>query len=331
MATVKHKSLQRTLGGPSQAEFNPTGPMPSDRRKSKSPGVAQPFLAPVPSGLFQISPPTEPVVNGQRWREDPWLRLQPPSKFVFPANLKGSQLPADCMNPTQWTSLIPSFNIAKDSCTQTPWPVGYPFPLPLDASQVPSNVELNMTTPASIRPEVTGALKTSGTGEFDQVTSRETGARTNAPNDEKPARNKRYQCCHCPKGFSRSSDLVKHKRTHTGEKPFRCQYCGRAFADSSSLSAHKRIHTGERPYSCPECGKRFSVSSSLVKHRRIHTGERPYQCGVCGRTFSDNSSFGAHKKRSQRCAPEAVPQPFNSATVGNISDLMQSAPSSSVP
>lgn len=82
-----------------------------------------------------------------------------------------------------------------------------------------------------------------------------------------------YQCDVCKKTFAVPARLVRHYRTHTGERPFECEFCHKMFSVKENLQVHRRIHTKERPYKCDRCGRAFEHSGKLHRHMRIHTGK----------------------------------------------------------
>lgn len=57
-----------------------------------------------------------------------------------------------------------------------------------------------------------------------------------------------------------------------GEKPYKCPVngCMWAFSRSDELNRHKRKHTGERPYLCTQCNRNFARSDHLKQHQRVH-------------------------------------------------------------
>ncbi|KAG7500896.1 zinc finger 40 isoform X1 [Solea senegalensis] len=117
-----------------------------------------------------------------------------------------------------------------------------------------------------------------------------------------------------------------------GQKPkkpgkYVCEYCKRACAKPSVLLKHIRSHTGERPYPCVTCGFSFKTKSNLYKHKKSHA--HAIKLGLIARSESGGGSLSQESDKALGAHSE-VEESGDSDEDGSTADLDPDSSQSSV-
>ena len=98
-----------------------------------------------------------------------------------------------------------------------------------------------------------------------------------------------HQCPSCSYSTKYKSNLPKHIRKHTDERPYPCTYPGCTYRsrDASTLATHAARHNENKRFHCDCCDYSSPASGDLHRHQRQkHSHQKPHRCTFPGCEYS---------------------------------------------
>ncbi|XP_015036874.2 zinc finger protein 888-like isoform X2 [Drosophila pseudoobscura] len=112
-----------------------------------------------------------------------------------------------------------------------------------------------------------------------------------------------YVCEFCAKEFFKSYDLIRHRRSHTKERPYPCVTCLRRFSTRTKLNEHqKRMHRkssncqlNEKKQRKMERGQKLAELQQLLPcPQQSITSGKSYKCVYCSRIYKRKFNCRRH-------------------------------------